>query len=196
MREAGAGFRLSRNLWFLKMFYLSIKYWNKYHILFFLRNYFDHFQKVISSLTSNNITDKLISNDYELTVDRKEMVKLIFWIIDLMNIVLKEIIVRFNSEKLHFNSIGKQNLVKRIKKHKLDTMKTLRKHRIEVRESVKEMMTCSWIGCCKKQKYADVKFKLCSGCKMSYYCSEYCQKKSWNTQHRYNCKTLIEYYNL
>eukprot|EP01084_Bolivina_argentea_P114599 203989_1 len=188
LRETGAGLKILRHVWYIKMFYLSIKYWNKYHILFFLRNYFCHFQQIITALGSVNT-----SVSHEVSVERQEIMDMF---IDLMKIVLKEIIVRFNSEKLQFSDIQNQKVVKRIKKHKLDIMKTQRIHRIEIKESAKEMMTCSWIGCCKKQIDADIKFKVCSGCKMSYYCSKYCQKKSWNTQHRYNCETLFQYYNL
>eukprot|EP01084_Bolivina_argentea_P193995 332810_1 len=36
------------------------------------------------------------------------------------------------------------------------------------------------------------KWYLCSKCKMVYYCSKRCQKKSWNKQHRYHCKKLSQ----
>eukprot|EP01084_Bolivina_argentea_P165217 287063_1 len=33
-----------------------------------------------------------------------------------------------------------------------------------------------------------IELRLCSKCKHTRYCSRKCQKKSWNTQHRYLCK--------
>lgn len=45
----------------------------------------------------------------------------------------------------------------------------------------KKIKNCQYIKCNKKA------LKKCSRCKSSRYCSRKCQKKDWNTKHRFIC---------
>ena len=82
-------------------------------------------------------------------------------------------------------------------KHKCNVRMTIvRGSRIVSSENLKDKITCTWIGCEKKQKNEDIKFKVCGGCKMAYYCSKSCQKRAWNSKHRNICHKLRQYYAL
>eukprot|EP01084_Bolivina_argentea_P150192 262299_1 len=44
---------------------------------------------------------------------------------------------------------------------------------------------------CKSCNRMDVRLKVCKRCRWAYYCSKHCQKKSWNTKHKYYCLSLV-----
>ena len=51
------------------------------------------------------------------------------------------------------------------------------------------LIKCGWHECGKTADRGKC-FKLCSQCKMTYYCSRSCQKRAWNHQHRLICETM------
>eukprot|EP01084_Bolivina_argentea_P119683 212192_1 len=62
--------------------------------------------------------------------------------------------------------------------------------------SIKQRLKCSKVkkGChnhkCSYNLGVDGKIKVCSKCRVSYYCSRSCQKKHWKYIHRVQCKLL------
>eukprot|EP01084_Bolivina_argentea_P259471 437811_1 len=62
----------------------------------------------------------------------------------------------------------------------------------DVEARMKQKPICGFIRCTNSQNN-NQKFKLCSGCKMTYYCSKSCQKRSWNIRHRTECNILHSY---
>ena len=53
---------------------------------------------------------------------------------------------------------------------------------------IKSTRQCDWCkGACLNTK------KKCSGCRIMYYCSRYCQKKDWSYIHRKYCYELANY---
>eukprot|EP01084_Bolivina_argentea_P121312 214964_1 len=45
---------------------------------------------------------------------------------------------------------------------------------------------------CNTCNRMDIRLKVCKRCKLAYYCNRKCQKRSWNTQHRYYCMSLVQ----
>lgn len=64
------------------------------------------------------------------------------------------------------------------------------RHTRQYIKNIPKPIHCEWSGCGKKHE----KLRVCSGCRMSYYCSKSCQKKSWKIQHGNVCHKLSQYY--
>eukprot|EP01084_Bolivina_argentea_P121314 214966_1 len=45
---------------------------------------------------------------------------------------------------------------------------------------------------CNTCNRTDIRLKVCKQCQLAYYCNRKCQKRSWNTQHRYYCMSLVQ----
>ena len=59
----------------------------------------------------------------------------------------------------------------------------------------RQAVQCS-LESCRKLEYGNEKrFKLCGGCKMTYYCSRSCQKRAWSN-HKEKCSKLSRLYRL
>ena len=65
----------------------------------------------------------------------------------------------------------------------------------EMRKEVKQRANCSSIQCGKSQSDSKEEFKLCGGCKLTYYCCRSCQKRAW-PQHKPICGNLRRLYKL
>ena len=68
-------------------------------------------------------------------------------------------------------------------------------NRSKTREDVKQRTRCSSVQCDKPQSDSKEQFKLCGGCRFTYYCCRSCQKRAW-PQHKPICATLRRVYNL
>ena len=53
-------------------------------------------------------------------------------------------------------------------------------------EEVKTILKCSNIGC-EKLESKTGEFKLCTQCRVAYYCSRKCQKQHWKREHKQFC---------
>ena len=53
-----------------------------------------------------------------------------------------------------------------------------------------DLRPCSHDECHRIQRPEEPKFRLCSGCRMVYYCSVECQRKSWQQNHRTYCQRV------
>ena len=57
---------------------------------------------------------------------------------------------------------------------------------LKMRNMNRERLCCSRKDCKKRQKTLNVNLKVCSGCKITYYCSRSCQKRAW-LSHKSRC---------
>ena len=57
---------------------------------------------------------------------------------------------------------------------------------LKMRKMNRERLCCSRKGCKKSQKTLNVNLKVCSGCKITYYCSRSYQKRAW-LSHKSRC---------
>ena len=67
-----------------------------------------------------------------------------------------------------------------------------KKNTFEVGNKTKLAKVCAF---CNKVETASDFFKTCSACKISIYCSKYCQKKHWKACHKETCGTSQGYNN-
>eukprot|EP01083_Nonionella_stella_P208972 757953_1 len=49
---------------------------------------------------------------------------------------------------------------------------------------------CAWGACPNSNNIPMPKLKRCKGCKATYYCGKPCQKRHWNSLHRFNCSEI------
>eukprot|EP01083_Nonionella_stella_P170998 583201_1 len=49
---------------------------------------------------------------------------------------------------------------------------------------------CAWGACPNSSNIPMPKLKRCKGCKSTYYCGKSCQKRHWNSLHRFNCSEI------
>eukprot|EP01084_Bolivina_argentea_P161434 281022_1 len=163
---------------YFRMFYLCIKYWNIYHLIFFVNNHFDDLLK--SFLVPCNKQMK----QYGLLRQN----------IDLASIIVAEIIWKWQKLRAHcFDKNISNVLLPHKVKHGYKSLKLKRREcRSNIKEALVKQVKCSWLRCCKKQDEHNVKFQVCGGCKMVYYCSKHCQKKAW-IEHRNHCGKLKQY---
>merc|ERR1712228_135625 len=161
---------------YLGILYRSMKYWNKYHLLFFVKY-------CVLKLDQ--------SFAYLLQLSHKNDNVLLTMAVCLINWIF--IAIYHKSIKLQHNKTQDRNVWNVLKKHqKMQDNQT--KNIESYRQCQLRNETCSYNGCGKMQKNVDEDFKVCRQCKMAYYCSKQCQKRSWNADHRNICKTLSKYY--
>eukprot|EP01084_Bolivina_argentea_P053731 98597_1 len=144
-------------LFWLKAFYLSMKYWNPYQRNFFTNHYFPRLAKFY--IKHHNAFKKM--DNYDI-------------IIKLLGLIL-------------------QNVSSEISTKQIYTHRNVKESRKWAKLLFIESTSCGWVRCDLRQ-CEEKQLKLCKGCKMSYYCSKSCQKKSWNTYHKKECNRLSNYY--
>eukprot|EP01084_Bolivina_argentea_P261895 442749_1 len=166
--------------------YLSIAHWNKRMIVYFVKENFG-----ICVLRS--VLRKWIEN--ETHAGCLNQTKLIV----LLCLIYKAIMQKVKQLPFkHRKIIYRQKEYKPSVLKAWNTLVSLRKaNYIKSRNDVKKwIVTCSWYGCRKLQSNKRKSFKVCSQCKMAYYCSRSCQKKSWVHHHRNICSVLKKCYTL
>ena len=166
---------------YLGMLYVSIKYWNKYHLLFFLRHYLLKLEHAWVDLF-----DKFKQHR------TNDMLHTVVYFIEL---IFTE--VAFRAIGLHCDEVKDWkvwNAIKRYRqKHKGLSEETRKLRLYEAARGAKVQVSCSWIGCDTKKPNVNKEFKVCKQCKMAYYCSKHCQKRSWKADHRNICKRLSKH---
>eukprot|EP01084_Bolivina_argentea_P010732 20002_1 len=173
---------------FLRMIYLSIPRWDKRYLLHFISAYvcaFHYYWVLIYNSFKSKDPEGIekIQNNCVMRSIFGEITYLLFK----------------SKNKTLLNQIKDNSLVNLLKGHNND-INTAQYLEIRNNESQKKrvlfygnVIKCSYEKC-NKSESADEKFKICKGCKMTYYCCRQCQKKSWNTRHRIDCKQLLKYY--
>eukprot|EP01084_Bolivina_argentea_P193996 332811_1 len=159
-------------LHYLGTFFLWIKYWNQYQILFFLSNFRSQLFQTLDCMEKKHGLTEMDENQqiqYLSRIDATET-----WLILTMRMIMMEI-----GNRIHLDR-NKNALL-------FQPSQIPYKYRCAIKSQMSHK--CSWIECNKLQMAGK---NICSGCKMVYYCSKRCQKKSWNKQHRYHCKKLSQ----
>eukprot|EP01084_Bolivina_argentea_P314709 545115_1 len=165
----------------LRAFFLSVKYWNDYQMLFFIEHYRIIVQQQVADLGKKSFYSRS-------TIPHDDSINKLF------RFLCIEIGIRCAKFKLTAQHWPLFLHNKHMMKNRIKEMKT-KQIRKWVKSLYVENVKCCWTECnnnhCVISKQV---LKVCSKCKMAYYCSKSCQKKAWNTNHRYHCKTLNEWY--
>eukprot|EP01084_Bolivina_argentea_P259470 437809_1 len=155
---------------YLNAFCWSIKYWNNYQVAYFVKHYFnwltDESVRWAEHMVNRSISIPPIPIMILVKVALQAKKTHIFDIINISPVLIK-----------------RMNLVWKIYKSTRD---------LDCEAELKQKPICGFIRC-KNSQNSNQKFKLCSGCKMTYYCSKSCQKRSWNIRHRTECNILHNY---
>ena len=157
---------------YVRIVFLSVRYWTKDHVIYYVRNYLEKLRNHCKSLLSQ--WDHQEGDMQRVKLDGTWTVKYLFAMI-----LIK--LEQHGPRAPILPSVSKEWL------H--DCMKMRR----IVRGKFSLMLRCSSEQCNKFQKYIEDPFKLCGGCKMTYYCSRSCQKRAW-PQHKSYCMTLRRLY--
>ena len=187
----------SRALYYhLAFLVLSIHRWNESQVRFFADAHWTYLREAMSNVYAfikhprwqlMYIFKEELEDEHEvaLATRRFEDIPL------LMQFVLLQIHYKLKSKRLH--AIHRQ--VKRCPYlGKARVAEHAHKRRMSMRNSLlldlRETVTCGYEGCSTKQDVSKRIFKICSGCKIAYYCSSKCQKKAWKAHHRQTCSAL------
>eukprot|EP01084_Bolivina_argentea_P140887 247622_1 len=171
----------------MRMFHLSIKYWNKYHTLFFVNHYWLQLQKITKKIIRIESDNCKAINDERRALNENEDL-ILDTLIPLMEFILFDSYYKLESIRLIPTEI--RNAYRKLKDFVIRVYEP--NYNILVRmdsiRNIKHQVSCDWYLCNKKQQL--LSFKICSGCKMTYFCSRKCQKKSWKTNHKQQCNAL------
>eukprot|EP01084_Bolivina_argentea_P259550 437962_1 len=153
--------------------FLSIKYWNVYQIIFFINHhYIDLFKFIIGSSNA----------------DPKEA--------HLPTVMLCTISNKYHKLPERYVSLIDENLQDMIFIN-IDEIKMYKEYRAKLRSDMRVCGFCEIVEGSGEDNVTGQKkskYKICKQCKMTYYCSRNCQKKSWNKRHREVCEKLLQMY--
>eukprot|EP01083_Nonionella_stella_P014315 40231_1 len=147
------------------MLYFSIKFWKESHIIYF---YNTHLLQYVESLSTL------------LNSDAAQCMKLFG--------------KQYLQKLVKFNAYSTAS-----KSQQLEVEGMLRvcgndRHKGHMFTFEKIVKQCEWMFCDNSKREFE-QLRLCKGCKVTYYCSKYCQKSSWSKWHAQDCKKLQMYYN-
>lgn len=134
---------------YLDVVNLTVKYWEKHHVLYFLENHLNTIIQVI--------------NSHPPPLNAKCV-----WSVarDGIPHVIRKVILRSKQ----FGIIGLPMMVK-CEGHKAWLQ--------VIRDLERQSAPCSSLQCGKAQRDSEDPLKLCGGCKLTYYCCRSCQKRAW-----------------
>ena len=192
-----------RTLWF------SMKYWNKYHVRFFV----NHYLQMLVTLNRLGLAFYREYGDVEVDPYNDDYYMFLRLCIDTvcvkakrvglkgipdadvppnpfaaeLRIGLKQIIhdVTLGDDRCYFHYLPQEA--------RAAEMKMLR--RAEIREFM-DTVPCGWFKCKNTAKDIGEPMKMCKQCRMTFYCSRRCQKKAWNRCHRLKCSELFNKYSV
>ena len=190
----------------LRTLWLSMKYWNKYHI-----RYFANHHLVMMSTTYRVFMGYFHSDKYPgvpITPYNDDYYRYLRLCIDTvcvkaMRMGLKGITEDWipPSEAADLNVRCLIQKVALTDKHCLfhylpqeerdEEMKLLRR---KASRALVNTIPCGWTGCKRQANHSGGNIKKCGHCKMAFYCSRKCQKKAWKRFHRHRCSQLCKRY--
>ena len=150
--------------------FLTVKYWNKDQLMYFVKNHSRNIIKLIEPLLPR----------MKMRVTRGHSM----WYNSIAAIIRVINRVNVKSQRDGITGIRTPTLMNIFMRGKLKNF---------MRRNPGRQVVCYSIQCWKKQKDNENQFKLCGGCKLTYYCCRSCQKRAW-PQHKSNCMTLRRLY--
>ena len=172
------------------MMRISVKYWNDQQYKFYLRYHFAAINHVLCN--------QLPLNQW---LNEKNDDHLRDWI--MMKFQMIQCKVAMKSKKMEWDHlIGNDG--HRIAKKQRKLARKFAKIEMElaeegafkrsswepyVHQKRKLRECCACDDCRKMENVLGERFKVCSGCKISHYCSKYCQKRAWSS-HKANCQRI------
>merc|ERR1712129_332127 len=168
----------------LKIF-LSMRYWNERQTQLFVEKYWIILHKTLLKIADN-------TNGF-LTNEMKDLLH------DVVFGILWKIIVRFKALNIPRFKHAKQIATWRNNNNKAKLIERNKVRRVYFERAIQSKespITCGYHACNAKQCTDSELFKICSGCKLVYFCSKSCQKKAWKDGHRRVCRKLQSKYSL
>ena len=159
--------------WISNMLFLSVKYWDMDHVQYYLQRHLDPMEELVHSFMDRYADKK--SGD----------------ITQGPHVLIARVVMTLLGELSHLAL--KNGLVHKSKRPRNTTKafsKCVAKIKRDSRRIQKYLLQCGHDGCGSEEG-----LKMCSGCKMSYYCSRSCQKRAW-IRHKPQCQKLSKRYSL
>ena len=179
----------SRRFMYIRCLFLSVKYWTKYNVLFYINRYLNNINSVRNELWKK----------HEDKGEDPYLDGCIFYIAAFMRAVCKRAIdcnLICGHGRLFSGNITDIEATRILCSIYQSDCFEFSKGQNETCKDLRQNMTCCWSECSKYEREIDVVLKVCGGCKLSYYCSRKCQKKAWKAGHWKECSTLKKYYHL
>ena len=162
---------------------LTVKYWSRDQLRYFLESHFNVIDRAIVP-EMRWLARNLKSSMNEFNSNVKDPV-------GTLSFLLFEVIAISNLMGLHGVPQMVGSSIKLLDKSKSKQSSEI--NRETMKGVVKDRSVCSYEECEKLDN--EEQFKLCGGCKLTYYCCRSCQKRAW-PQHKVHCKTLCSLYAL
>ena len=172
------------NAYMLLIFWvLSEKFWSRRQIRYFAEHHWEELKDVMEYVSQFT---------YYRTVEIEEApLNTLNMICSFMRYILLQVHSRVRTARI-------SDLVQRCKWFPDPSTKQYKLHGARVRhELLKELrcnVVCSNYQCNIRQRWFSTSFKICSCCKIAYFCSRRCQKIAWKKHHRKVCGTLKKRY--
>lgn len=190
---------IERDIKRMKLLYLSVKYWSKYNLAFFVQHFLVGFQNDFERIHALHTRDQ-----DDMGINRLYYYRALFfsellykcWCRYQKNDIRDLLFDANYFEWLQYSEIFAVHNNAWQPKSWSERIEDRIERRYYAKLELKKSIACSWIHCDKQQKEVNAEWKICGGCKMAHYCSKRCQKKSWNSQHRNICRILSERYSL
>lgn len=185
-----------------KILILTVKYWKRKHFEYYLPNHFNTIHKWRLRLADSSVLRPEMERNYtvwtkedldptkrmQLTTEaaRKwemlaihHLVRDFQWIIRLRAHLVAKNLASFTGNMFDYNLSEITERMEHVK-----SMGKIKSY---------NNLCCASTQCSKLERHS--RFKLCGGCKMTYYCSRSCQKRAWSN-HKENCIKLSHLYQL
>lgn len=174
---------------FTRLFLLSIKYWNQNHVDFYVNHFYgavEHWRKELKqSPLWNEVQDgyrvqRQLAQIPETPLSDADNYR---FLLSQVNYYLEctQYFVAKRSKKIKWKGRCLKNCYGEFK--------------LAVKLQRGPVLCCASSKCSKYEIDCDEMFKVCGGCKMTYFCSRSCQKRAW-PQHKQLCRSLSRCFQL
>ena len=167
--------------------FLSIKYWNQFQLLCFVKDYWLELKAMAlvifrrREIICKSCEKVIVKKDEQRDEPAAAMLKCIlletFSRIESIRSIPKHIRIAHTKSKwlkqCDFGSFGRKQYIRKV-----------------IRLRNQSFVECGYYGCHSTEESSSRPFKICSGCKIVYFCSRRCQKKAWKIGHRQTCEAL------
>ena len=167
----------------------SMRYWGEYDYLFFTKQFIVRMHTIAKKLERIQFRERIEQDHKEAIIST--LSKIIGGIGVFCERIWKRTDIPFLGDG-NYKSV--LNLMILIRRFVHETGYQINREGDIAKRAAKRQLICCWNKCYRMEREIGRAMQMCSGCKMTYYCSRKCQKKAWKCDHRDICQKLSKLY--